>query len=95
MPAEYLGANLGFEPQDFEYMLLMGETSKLKEKMIPIASAYNTSGQAILSGEDKDRRQENANNENEVGRPRKDDSELSDSGEQTREDETNENNQGL
>ena len=95
MPAEYLGANLGFEPQDFEYMLLMGETSKLKEKMIPIASAYNTSGQAILSGEDRDRRQENANNENEVGRPRKDDSELSDSGEQTREDETNENNQGL
>ena len=70
-------------------------SDKLKEKMIPIASAYNTSGQAILSGENKDRRQENANNENEVGRPRKDDSELSDSGEQTREDETNENNQGL
>ena len=85
MPAEYLGANLGFEPQDFENMLLMGETSKLKEKMIPIASAYNTSGQAILKDEGKIT--------SEGGRPKKDDSELSDSGEQTREDETNENNE--
>lgn len=86
MPAEYLGANLGFEPQDFEYMLQMGEKSKLKEKMIPIASAYNTSGQAILQDEGK-------TGDSEGGRPKLDDSELSDSGEQTREDETNENNE--
>ena len=86
MPAEYLGANLGFEPQDFEYMLQMGEKSKLKEKMIPIASAYNTSGQAILQGEGE-------TGDSEGGRPKLDDSELSDSGEQTREDETNENNE--
>lgn len=86
MPAEYLGANLGFEPQDFEYMLQMGEKSKLKEKMIPIASAYNTSGQAILQDEGK-------TGDGEGGRPKLDDSELSDSGEQTREDETNENNE--
>ena len=85
MPAEYLGANLGFEPQDFENMLLMGETSKLKEKMIPIASAYNTSGQAILKDEGEISSQ--------GGRPKKDNSELSDSGEQTREDETNDNNE--
>lgn len=87
MPAEYLGANLGFEPQDFEYMLQMGEKSKLKEKMIPIASAYNTSGQAILQSEGE-------TGDSEGGRPKLDDSELSDSGEQTREDETNENNEG-
>lgn len=86
MPAEYLGANLGFEPQDFEYMLQMGEKSKLKEKMIPIASAYNTSGQAILQDKSK-------TGDSEGGRPKLDDSELSDSGEQTREDETNENNE--
>lgn len=86
MPAEYLGANLGFEPQDFEYMLQMGEKSKLKEKMIPIASAYNTSGQAILQDEGE-------TGDSEGGRPKLDDSELSDSGEQTREDETNENNE--
>lgn len=86
MPAEYLGANLGFEPQDFEYMLQMGEKSKLKEKMIPIASAYNTSGQAILQNEGE-------TGDSEGGRPKLDDSELSDSGEQTREDETNENNE--
>ena len=88
MPAEYLGANLGFEPQDFENMLLMGEVNKLKEKMIPIASAYNTSGQAIL-------KDENEIDNPQGGRPKKDDSELSDSGEQTREDETNENNVGM
>ena len=88
MPAEYLGANLGFEPQDFENMLLMGEANKLKEKMIPIASAYNTSGQAIL-------KDENEIDNPQGGRPKKDDSELSDSGEQTREDETNENNVGM
>ena len=86
MPAEYLGANLGFEPQDFEYMLQMGEKSKLKEKMIPIASAYNTSGQAILQDEGE-------TGDSEGGRPKLDDGELSDSGEQTREDETNENNE--
>ena len=91
MPAEYLGANLGFEPQDFENMLLMGEKSKLKEKMIPIASAFNTSGQAILSDEKKSK---TSNNSDSVGRPKLDSDELSDSGEQTREDETNEN-QGL
>ena len=73
MPAEYLGANLGFEPQDFEYMLQMGEKSKLKEKMIPIASAYNTSGQAILQDEGE-------TGDSEGGRPKLDDSELSDSG---------------
>ena len=56
--------------------------------MIPIASAYNTSGQAILQGEGE-------TGDSEGGRPKLDDSELSDSGEQTREDETNENNVGM
>lgn len=95
MPAEYLGANLGFEPQDFENMLLMGETSKLKEKMLPIASAFNTSGQAILSGEEKNEGQANSNVSGEVGRPKADESDLSDSGEQNRENETNGNKEGL
>ena len=35
LPAEYLGANLGFEPQEFEYMLEMGDKSKLKDLSSP------------------------------------------------------------
>ncbi len=91
MPAEYIGANLGFEPQDFENLLLLGEKSKLKDKMLPIASAYNTSGQAILDGDKKTVIKKDSNGGNQGGRPELDADELSDSGEQTREDETNQN----
>lgn len=90
MPAEYIGANLGFEPQDFENLLLLGEESKLKEKMVPIASAYNTNGQTILDGE-KATTKKVDNGNSQGGRPEKDTDELTDSGEQTREDETNQN----
>ena len=89
LPAEYMGANLGFEPQDFENLLLLGEKSKLKDKMLPIASAYNTSGQAILDDDKKVEKKNNSNSQG--GRPELDDNELSDSGEQTKEDETNKN----
>ncbi len=91
MPAEYIGANLGFEPQDFENLLLLGEKSKLKDKMVPIASAYNTSGQAILDGDKKTITKKTDNGNSQGGRPEMDADELSDSGEQTREDETNQN----
>lgn len=96
LPAEYLGANLGFEPQEFEYMLEMGEKSKLKEKMIPLVSQFQQSGN---NQDSTDKKQQDNSNSNaasdEGGRPQMDDSELSDSGEQAREDETNANRRGM
>lgn len=96
LPAEYLGANLGFEPQEFEYMLEMGEKSKLKEKMIPLVSQFQQSGN---NQDSTDKKQQDNSNSNaasdEGGRPQMDESELSDSGEQAREDETNANRRGM
>lgn len=96
LPAEYLGANLGFEPQEFEYMLEMGEKSKLKEKMIPLVSQFQQSGnnQDSTNKQQQDNSNSNAAS-NEGGRPQMDESELSDSGEQAREDETNANRRGM
>ena len=95
LPAEFLGANLGFEPQEFEYLLEMGEKSKLKEKMIPLVSQYQQSGKSQdLENKQQDNSNSNASSD-EGGRPQMDESELSDSGEQAREDETNANRRGM
>lgn len=90
LPAEYLGANLGFEPQEFEYMLEMGDKSKLKDLMQPLVSQFQQSGQNV-SGSSKTA----ASKQGEVGRPQKSEDELSDSGEQARQDETNANRKGM
>ena len=95
LPAEYLGANLGFEPQEFEYMLEMGEKSKLKDKMIPLVSQFQQSG----NSQNTTNKQQNNSNSNassdQGGRPQMDADEISDSGQQAREDETNANRRGM
>lgn len=95
LPAEYLGANLGFEPQEFEYMLEMGEKSKLKDKMVPLVSQFQQSG----SSQNTTNKQQNNSNSNassdQGGRPQMDADEISDSGQQAREDETNANRRGM
>lgn len=95
LPAEYLGANLGFEPQEFEYMLEMGEKSKLKDKMIPLVSQFQQSG----NNQNTTNKQQNNSNSNassdQGGRPQMDADEISDSGQQAREDETNANRRGM
>ena len=88
------GSNPRFAPQEFEYMLEMGEKSKLKEKMIPLVSQFQQSGNNQDSTNKKQQDNSNAAS-NEGGRPQMDDSELSDSGEQAREDETNANRRGM
>lgn len=94
LPAEYLGANLGFEPQEFEYMLEMGDKSKLKDLMQPLVSQFQQSGQAV-SGSNKTVKTTSSTTQGKVGRPQLDATELSDSGEQARQDETNANRQGM
>lgn len=94
LPAEYLGANLGFEPQEFEYMLEMGDKSKLKDLMQPLVSQFQQSGQAV-SGSNKTVKTTTSTTQGKVGRPQLDATELSDSGEQARQDETNANRQGM
>lgn len=95
LPAEYLGANLGFEPQEFEYMLEMGEKSKLKDKMVPLVSQFQQSG----NSQNTTNKQQNNSNSNassdQGGRPQMDADEISDSGQQAREDETNANRRGM
>lgn len=96
LPAEYLGANLGFEPQEFEYMLELGEKSKLKDKMQPLVSQFQQSGNGQEATKTINKQQDNANaNATDNGRPQKDNDELTDSGQQAREDETNANRRGM
>lgn len=97
LPAEYLGANLGFEPQEFEYMLQMGDKSKLKDLMQPLVSQFQQSG-SEGSGTDAKVKQKNNDGTTDPitgGRPQKADDELSDSGEANREDEVNANTKGM
>nr|DAG70178.1 MAG TPA: Portal protein [Caudoviricetes sp.] len=95
LPAEYLGANLGFEPQEFEYMLEMGEKSKLKDMMTPLVSQFQQSGKSQDITINKKQTNSNSNSSSDGGRPQMDEDELSDSGQQAREDETNANREGM
>lgn len=95
LPAEYLGANLGFEPQEFEYMLELGDKSKLKDLMKPLVSQFQqSSNQSVSNNTKKDNSNSNASTDT-GGRPELDSDELSDGGEQARQDETNANRRGM
>lgn len=96
LPAEYLGANLGFEPQEFEYMLELGDKSKLKDLMKPLVSQFQqSSNQSVLTNSTK-KNDSNSNASTDTGgRPELDSDELSDGGEQARQDETNANRKGM
>lgn len=95
LPAEYLGANLGFEPQEFEYMLELGDKSKLKDLMKPLVSQFQqSSNQSVSNNTKKDNSNSSASTDT-GGRPELDSDELSDGGEQARQDETNANRKGM
>lgn len=94
LPAEYLGANLGFEPQEFEYMLELGDKSKLKDLMKPLVSQFQQSSNQNVSSTTKNN-SSNSNATSSGGRPELDSDELSDGGEQARQDETNANRKGM
>ena len=91
LPAEYLGANLGFEPQEFEYMLELGDKSKLKDLMKPLVSQFQQSSNQSVSNNTKKDNSNSSASTDVGGRPELDSDELSDGGEQARQDETNAN----
>ena len=95
LPAEYLGANLGFEPHDFERMLQMGDKNKLKDIMKPLVSQYQASG--VYVGVDRDRKSVTSTTEHtgQVGRPRKNTEDLTEAGQATRATDQNANAQGM
>lgn len=93
LPAEYLGANLGFEPQEFEYMLEMGDKSKLKDLMKPLVSQFQQSGGDASSN--KQQTKSTTVSSDVGGRPQLDNDELSDSGQENRENEVNANVEGM
>lgn len=96
LPAEYLGANLGFEPQEFEYMLELGDKSKLKDLMKPLVSQFQQSSNQSVSTNSTKKNNSNSNASTDTGgRPELDSDELSDGGEQARQDETNANRRGM
>ena len=96
LPAEYLGANLGFEPQEFEYMLELGDKSKLKDLMKPLVSQFQQSSNQSVSTNSTKKNDSNSNASTDTGgRPELDSDELSDGGEQARQDETNANRKGM
>lgn len=97
MPAEYLGANLGFEPQDFERMLQMGDKSKLKDLLKPIVSQFQQSSGGVHLGNDGTTKTHSgsSNNSTEAGRPTKDVEDLTESGQATRETDKNANSEGM
>lgn len=96
LPAEYLGANLGFEPQEFEYMLELGDKSKLKDLMKPLVSQFQQSSNQSVSTNSTKKNDSNSNASTDIGgRPELDSDELSDGGEQARQDETNANRKGM
>lgn len=96
LPAEYLGANLGFEPQEFEYMLELGDKSKLKDLMKPLVSQFQQSSNQSVSINSTKKNNSNSNASTDTGgRPELDSDELSDGGEQARQDETNANRRGM
>ena len=96
LPAEYLGANLGFEPQEFEYMLELGDKSKLKDLMKPLVSQFQQSSNQSVSTNSTKKNDSISNASTDTGgRPELDSDELSDGGEQARQDETNANRKGM
>lgn len=95
LPAEYLGANLGFEPQEFEYMLELGDKSKLKDLMKPLVSQFQQSSNQSVSNNTKKDNSNSSASTDVGGRPELDSDELSDGGEQARQDETNANRRGM
>lgn len=95
LPAEYLGANLGFEPQEFEYMLELGDKSKLKDLMKPLVSQFQQSSNQSVSNNTKKDNSNSSASTDVGGRPELDSDELSDGGEQARQDETNANRKGM
>lgn len=96
LPVEYLGANLGFEPQEFEYMLELGDKSKLKDLMKPLVSQFQQSSNQSVSTNSTKKNDSNSNASTDTGgRPELDSDELSDGGEQARQDETNANRKGM
>ena len=95
LPAEYLGANLGFEPQEFEYMLELGDKSKLKDLMKPLVSQFQQSSNQNVSNNTKKDNSNSSASTDVGGRPELDSDELSDGGEQARQDETNANRKGM
>lgn len=94
MPAEYLGANLGFEPQDFDRLLQMGDKSKLKDLMKPIVSQFQQGSGGVHLGEEGTTKTHGSSGANE-GRPQKDAEDLTESGQATRETNKNENTEGM
>lgn len=94
LPAEYLGANLGFEPQDFERMLQLGDKSKLKDLMKPLVSQFQQSGNEVGSNKSSSKVTVTQNT-SEGGRPEKDAEDLSESGQATRETDKNANTEGM
>ena len=96
LPAEYLGANLGFEPYDFERMLQMGEKSKLKDLMQPLVSQFQ---QSASGGENNKTNSKvtvtQTNTTSEGGRPEKDAEDLTEAGQATRETDKNANSEGM
>ena len=96
LPAEYLGANLGFEPQEFEYMLELGDKSKHKDLMKPLVSQIQQSSNQSVSTNSTKKNNSISNASTDTGgRPELDSDELSDGGEQARQDETNANRRGM
>lgn len=95
LPAEYLGANLGFEPHDFERMLQMGEKSKLKDLMKPLVSQFQQSGRAMGATGESGGGLKTTSTTTEAGRPQKDVEDLTEAGQATRETDKNANAQGM
>ena len=95
LPAEFLGANLGFEPHDFERMLQMGKKSKLKDMMQPLVSQYQQSGRAMGATGETGKGLKTTTTTTQTGRPRKDVEDLTEAGQATRETDQNANAQGM
>lgn len=95
LPAEYLGANLGFEPYDFERMLQMGDKSKLKDLMKPLVSQFQQSANAEEGKSNSKVTVTQTNATSEGGRPEKDAEDLSEAGQATRETDKNANAEGM
>jgi hypothetical protein len=93
LPAEYLGANLGFEPHDFERMLQMGEKSKLKDIMKPLVSQFQQSGGG--TNDESKKSSTVTQTTSEGGRPEKDVEDLTESGQATRDTDKNANSEGM
>lgn len=95
LPAEFLGANLGFEPHDFERMLQMGKKSKLKDMMQPLVSQYQQSGRAMGATGETGKGLKTTTTTTQTGRPQKDVEDLTEAGQATRETDQNANAQGM